>query len=38
MPELYGHLNPLPYEAAMQMEKDLAEDLRTAGYIVIDGH
>src|SRR5258706_15066195 len=28
MPELYEHLNPMPFEAAAQMEKDLAEDLR----------
>jgi hypothetical protein len=24
LPELYTHLNPMPYEAAAQMEKDLA--------------
>jgi hypothetical protein len=28
MPELYGFLNPMPFEAAAQMEEDLAEDLR----------
>ena len=38
MPELYAHLNPMPYEAAVQMEKDLAEDLRNAGYTVTGGH
>jgi hypothetical protein len=38
MPELYEHLNPMPYEAATQMEKDLAEDLRRAGYTVTGGH
>src|ERR1051326_3554385 len=27
MPELYAHLNPMPYDAALQMELDLAEDL-----------
>ena len=32
MPELYAHLNPMPYEAAAQMETDLAEDLRDEGY------
>src|SRR3974390_1688290 len=32
LPELYAHLNPMPYEAAAQMEKDLTEDLRRAGY------
>ena len=38
MPELYAHLNPMPYEAAIQMEKDLTEDLRRAGYLVLGGH
>ena len=38
MPELYQHLNPMPYEAAKQMENDLAEDLRNAGYTVTGGH
>lgn len=38
MPELYQHLNPMPYEAARQMETDLAEDLRNAGYTVTGGH
>ena len=38
LPELYAHLNPMPYEAAVQMEKDLAEDLRRAGYTVAGGH
>jgi hypothetical protein len=37
MPELYGFLNPMPFEAAAQMEKDLAEDLRTDGYTVTGG-
>ena len=37
-PELYEHLNPMPYEAAAQMEQDLAEDLRRAGYMVTGGH
>jgi hypothetical protein len=36
--ELYAHLNPMPYAAAVQMEKDLAEDLRRAGYTVTGGH
>ena len=34
MPELYEYLNPMPFEAAAQMEKDLAEDLRAQGYTV----
>ena len=38
VPELYGHLNPMPYEAAAQMEKDLTEDLRREGYTVVGGH
>ena len=38
LPELYTHLNPMPYEAAMQMEMDLTEDLRRAGYTVVGGH
>jgi hypothetical protein len=38
LPELYQHLNPMPYEAAAQMEKDLTEDLRRAGYTVLGGH
>jgi len=38
LPELYAHLNPMPYEAAVQMERDLTEDLRRAGYTVIGGH
>jgi predicted GIY-YIG superfamily endonuclease len=38
LPELYEHLNPMPYEAAAQMEKGLAEDLRRAGYTVTGGH
>jgi hypothetical protein len=38
LPELYEHLNPLPNEAAAQMERDLAEELRRAGYTVRGGH
>ena len=38
LPELYEHLNPMPYAAAIQMEMDLAEDLRRAGYTVSGGH
>jgi hypothetical protein len=37
MPELYAHLNPMPFEAAAQMEKDLTEDLRNEGYTVAGG-
>ena len=38
LPELYKHLNPMPFDAAVEMEKDLAEDLRRAGYTVAGGH
>ncbi len=38
MPELYEHLNPMPFEAAVEMESELAEDLRAAGYTVTGGH
>jgi hypothetical protein len=37
IPELYEYLNPMPFEAAAQMEKDLAEDLRADGYTVAGG-
>jgi hypothetical protein len=37
MPELYEHLNPMPFEAAAQMETELAEDLRADGYTVTGG-
>jgi hypothetical protein len=38
LPELYAHLNPMPFDAATQMEIDLAEDLRRVGYTVTGGH
>jgi predicted GIY-YIG superfamily endonuclease len=38
LPEFYDHLNPMPFEAAAQMEKDVAEDLRRAGYTVTGGY
>ena len=38
LPELYEHLNPMPFEAAAQMEKDLTEDLRAEGYTVTGGN
>ena len=38
LPELYADLNPMPFEAAAQMEKDLAEDLRREGYTVTGGY
>ncbi|MFO1475268.1 MAG: hypothetical protein U1F98_01290 [Verrucomicrobiota bacterium] len=38
LPELYAHLNPMPFDAAARMEVDLAEDLRRAGFTVVGGH
>jgi len=38
LPEMFAHLNPMPYEAAAQMERDLAEDLRSQGFTVMGGH
>lgn len=32
LPELYAIYNPLPYEAARDLEVELAIDLREAGY------
>src|SRR5216110_920772 len=37
IPELYEHLNPMPFGAAVQMEIELAEDLRAEGYTVTGG-
>jgi hypothetical protein len=37
MPELYEYSNPMPYEAAAQMEKHLTEDLRAEDYTVGGG-
>jgi hypothetical protein len=37
MAELYEYLNPMPFAAAAQMEKDLAKDLRAEGYTVTGG-
>ena len=38
LPKLFTHLNPMPFDAAVVMEKDLAEDLRRAGFTVTGGH
>lgn len=38
LPELYEHFNPMPFEAAAQMEIELAEELCAAGYTVTGGH
>ena len=32
LPELFAHLNPMPYEAALTMERELADELQQAGY------
>lgn len=37
MPELFAYLNPMPFDAAAQMEKDLTDDLRAQGYTVTGG-
>lgn len=37
LPELYDCFNPMPFEAASEMERDLAEDLRNKGYTVAGG-
>jgi len=34
LPGLFAHLNPMPYEAAQQMEQDLADELQEKGYAV----
>ena len=38
LPELYRHLNPMTWEDAVAMERDLAEQLRAKGYNVYGGH
>ncbi len=38
LPKIYECLNPMPFEAAAQMERDLAEDLRNQGYTVTGGY
>ncbi len=37
MPELFAYLNPMPYDEAARMEKDLTADLRAQGYLVTGG-
>jgi predicted GIY-YIG superfamily endonuclease len=37
LPELFEYLNPMPYEDAARMEKDLTADLRSQGYTVTGG-
>jgi len=38
MPELYEIYNPMPFDAAVVMERELAEDLRKQGYTVTGGY
>jgi predicted GIY-YIG superfamily endonuclease len=38
VPRLYQHLNPMPFQKAVEMEVLLAESLRKRGYIVFGGH
>jgi hypothetical protein len=38
LPEFYEPYNPMPFEAAVEMERELAEDLRAQGYTVTGGH
>jgi predicted GIY-YIG superfamily endonuclease len=37
VPKLYEHLNPMSYEAAVRMERELAEQLRERGFQVFGG-
>ena len=37
LPEMYECFNPMPFEAAAEMEEGLAEDLRSEGYTVTGG-
>ena len=38
LPELYEVFNPMPFDVAVAMEAELAEDLRRLGYTVAGGH
>ena len=38
VPRLYSHLNPMPYDKAVEMEAMLADSLRKRGYVVFGGH
>jgi predicted GIY-YIG superfamily endonuclease len=38
VPRLYQHLNPMPYDKALQMEVALADSLRKRGFVVYGGH
>lgn len=32
LPDLFAHLNPMPYLSAIEMEKDLADELQERGW------
>lgn len=38
VPTLYAHLNPMTFDQAVAMEKQLFEELRQRGYQVFGGH
>ena len=38
LPEMYECFNPMPFQAALEMEAGLADDLRAEGYTVTGGH
>lgn len=38
LPEMYECFNPMPFAAAVEMERGLADDLRAEGYTVTGGH
>jgi predicted GIY-YIG superfamily endonuclease len=38
VPRLYAHLNPMPFEKAVEMEVSLADSLRKRGFTVYGGH
>ena len=38
LPELYEVFNPMPFDVAAQMERELADDLRVQGYAVAGGY
>ena len=38
LPELYEIFNPMPFDVAVTMEQELAEDLRKQGFTVAGGH
>ena len=38
VPKLYAHLNPMSYEDALAMEKQLFAELKARGFQVFGGH